>query len=398
MQLISDITRDGRHHKPDRGSYEWWYFDGISEEGDYQIVIIFYDGYPFSPRYIRSLDAGTVDDDSADGGAGSDGDGAGVRADGGAGSDGDTGNAMPGNHPAISISVYHQGNSIFYSLSQYPAKLCSFEDGVPAVTIGNNSFRFTERMEHGVNEYGSFDLRINELLPSGDELKGIITIIGMNPFEKLFPGGKAGWNETDADGKGEAEVPSGNGHLWNMAMPRGRMQCRINLIKNELIRKELKFDGIGYHDHNLGREPMKNRFRDWYWGRAHFPQATLIYYVINRTDGEQDVQAWLVSPDNRRLLHTLELVKMKRRRTNGFLMSPARCLLFRDDDIEVSVLHQKVIDSGPFYYRYISSATLIQPSLGSELVQGVGEYIRPQRVHSRIFWPLINMRMRYIDR
>jgi carotenoid 1,2-hydratase len=351
MQLLSDITRDGRHQKTEPGSFEWWYFDGISEDGEYQIVVVFYDGCPFSAEYVRSLDK--------------------------------TGQALPEGFPAISISVYHRGNPIFNSFSHYPADNCTFGDGVAAVNIGDNSFRFAERENHGVREFASFDLRINEQLPSGQELKGIITFIGLNPCEYLLSNGKESNTFSDS---------------WNLAMPLGQLQCRMNLIKDGLIKEELKFDGSGYHDHFLGYKPMKNRIHDWYWGRAHFPQATLVYSVMNLSDGDQTALAWLVSPDNRRLLHDLQPAAMKSHRLNKYFMRPARRLDFQNNDIEVSILHQKVIDSGPWYSRYISRVSLEQPSLGITTVRGIGEYTRPRRLNRRFLWPFIQKRIRLVDR
>ncbi len=371
MHLLSDIRRDARHPKSRPGSYEWWYFDGMSEDGDYQVVIIFYEGCPFSTRYIRSVEKAPEGED-----------------------------AQAARHPAISISLYRKGEPIFYSLSEYPPDQCSFDEDQAVVSIGENSFRFSERETHGSDGFGSYDIRINERLPSGDELKGILTFSGMDPNERLFSGnGKsvATMGVTGPDGD------AGPGHLWNLVMPRAVMQCRINLLRNDLMKKELKFEGPGYHDHNLGSEPMKETFRDWYWGRVHFPHATLVYYIMNKNGKEgskqwvQDYRAWLISTDNRRLLNTLELTGLKKRSANGFLLRPARRLHFKERELGIEVRHKILADSGPFYCRYISEARLVHPALGSQQATGIAEYIRPDRIHRRLFWPLVHMRLRYVD-
>ncbi len=371
MHLLSDIRRDARHPKSRPGSYEWWYYDGISEDGDYQVVIIFYEGCPFSTRYIRSAEKDPEGED-----------------------------AQAARHPAISISLYHRGKPIFYSLSEYPPDKCAFDEANASVTVGENSFRFTERETHGSDGFGSYDLRINERLPSGDELKGILTFSGMDPNERLFTGNGKAPAAPAADPASEDGEP---GHLWNLVMPRANMQCRINLLRNGLIVRELKFKGEGYHDHNLGSEPMKESFRDWYWGRVHFPHGTLVYYIMNYNgkDGSkqlvQDYRAWLISPDNRRLLYTLELAGLKKRSTNGFLLRPARRLQLKEKELEIEVRHKVVADSGPFYCRYISEARLTHPSLEPQKNTGIAEYIRPDRIHRRLFWPLVHMRLRYVD-
>ncbi len=243
-----------------------------------------------------------------------------------------------------------------------------------------------KRKIHGGSDFAAYDLRINEQLPNGEELKGIITFTGMYPYEKLLGAGSH-----------RSEKQPQEGHVWNLAAPRMDMQCRINMLYNGLIRKELKFDGTGYHDHNLGLEPMKYAFRDWYWGRVHFQHATLVYYVMNRKGGERDCRAWLLSPDNRRLLHTLELTSLRKRRPNGFMLWSARRLTFADQELKITVQHRKAIDSGPFYCRYATRAVLEHPGIGVEKEEGMGEYIRPHRIHQRRYWPLVHMRLRYVD-
>ena len=424
MQLISDSNLDARHPKPRPGSYEWWYFDGISEDGDYQVVIIYYDGCPFSTRYVRDVDRmhlKTGDDsgneskspqqDTAGSAAVNETEGADKRA------AEEPAGSLADQHPAISISVYHKGEPIFYSLSEYPPGQCSFSKEEPAVTIGANSFRREERETHGSRDFSGYDLRINERLPSGDELKGIITFTGMIPNTKMFgTDKKTGDKQSSSHVRSTKQVHNTNTnehgtnvktstsreledqtHLWNLVFPRANMQCRINLLRNGIVSRDMKFDGIGYHDHNVGTEPMRQSFRDWYWGRVHFPEATLVYYVMNKKSGG-DYRAWLISSDNRRLLYTLDLKNIKKRRFNGFLLRPGRELQFGNRELDVTIRHKKVSDSGPFYCRYITEARLTHPSIGENVTAaGIGEYIRPARIHRRIFWPLVHMRLRYVD-
>ncbi|MDI6402832.1 hypothetical protein QLX67_12565, partial [Balneolaceae bacterium ANBcel3] len=217
MICISDIEKNHRHEKKEPGSYEWWYFDGISEDEQYKLVIIFYDGCPFSTRYIRELDSGAH-----------------------------TSMKLPGRYPGISISVYYRDEPIFYSMSHYPPEACSFSDIGTDIRVGENSLKISGRERHNVSEYMGCDIRINERLPSGDELKGIITFTGMKTHPELMQQGPPT----------EKEEPSTKAsHCWNLVMPRADLQCRMNLIQNGLIKKELKFEGTGYHDHNVGHEP-----------------------------------------------------------------------------------------------------------------------------------------------
>lgn len=393
MKILSDIRRDAREKISKPGSYQWWYFDGISEDGDYQIVIIFYDGCPFSTRYIRQAEANPDDPLS-----------------------------RPENHPGISISLYFKGEPIFYSLTNYPPDSCRFDEMQPHVVIGGNSLRHSGRKVHGSNDFSSFDIRINECLPSGDELKGILTFIGMNPNTSLLKEvaspqisekdsktnkskrKKSAWFRkkepeitTSADMKKEQGMGSSeDSHQWNLVLPYARLECRMNLSYRGNIKKEVKFNGSAYHDHNVGNIPMKEHFFDWYWGRIHFPQATLVYYIMNKKEGQMP-KAFLISRDNKRLLHTLDLSASRTKRTNRFFLRAARRLAFTSQELEIKVEHRHSVDSGPFYCRYLSIGKMYHPALGTETAEGIAEYIRPDRIHRRIFWPLVNMRLRYVD-
>jgi len=54
------------------------------------------------------------------------------------------------------------------------------------------------------------------------------------------------------------------------------------------------------------------------------------------------------------------------------------------------------LDNGPFYRRYSSDAFLRIKHRGLvESKSGITEYIYPSRIYSRIFWPFVDMRIRY---
>src|SRR5699024_6199618 len=56
MEIFSAAEKDLQPSIQSQGGYEWWYFDGISHDGKYTFVMIFYRGNPFSHRYIRAFE------------------------------------------------------------------------------------------------------------------------------------------------------------------------------------------------------------------------------------------------------------------------------------------------------------------------------------------------------
>ena len=53
MKITSNFAKDIRSVKKESGAYEWWYFDAVSDDDSVEIVVIFYEGNPFSRRYIQ---------------------------------------------------------------------------------------------------------------------------------------------------------------------------------------------------------------------------------------------------------------------------------------------------------------------------------------------------------
>lgn len=68
---------------------------------------------------------------------------------------------------------------------------------------------------------------------------------------------------------------------WVVAVPRGKINGTLEYKGNKI-----KFDGIGYHDHNYFPQlkffPFK--MKDWYWGRFFTKNYTIIMAVIGLSD------------------------------------------------------------------------------------------------------------------
>jgi hypothetical protein len=57
MQILSSLQSDIWHNLKEPGSYEWWYFDAVTDDERYSIVAIWFSGFPFSPYYLQRLRA-----------------------------------------------------------------------------------------------------------------------------------------------------------------------------------------------------------------------------------------------------------------------------------------------------------------------------------------------------
>ena len=129
---------------------------------------------------------------------------------------------------------------------------------------------------------------------------------------------------------------------------------------------------------------MRKSFVDWYWGRIHFNEFTMVYYVMNQHKGK-DYGAWLISVDNQQILDVSTSVRIDGMNVNGFGLSSARRLEFAFKEREITVLCNQILDNGPFYMRYRSEARM---QGGDHLEE---KKLRDFRVHPPRSYPLANI-------
>lgn len=336
MNIISDYNQDIRSKKPVPGSYEWWYFDAISDDGT-GIVIIFYDGNPFSKRYINSIDRDKQT----------------------------TANSFP----ALSISVYKKGAPVYYGFHEVAKDNAHFSEEKPTGNVGQSNF--SGEITDGKLSYV---VNLNQSNPNGDSIKGNLTFSSAE-----FNGLLNGSNVKSADQK----------HSWNLIQPRAAVHGQIDIQGHKS--HSFNFDGVGYHDHNVGHEPMKNSFHEWYWGRYHFEDSTLIYYLMNSTDG-WDKKGWLITKSGE--IEESSKVELKENGTSLFGLSSYRTIEFEGAGFKAFLQKDRLIDNGPFYQRF-SGTMILERNSKIKRAIGISEYIFPSRIYNRLFWPLVDMRINY---
>lgn len=341
MQIFSNPDRDISTPKPDPGSYEWWYFDAISVDNQYSLVIIFYEGNPFSRRYIDAMEQEENN-----------------RADG---------------YPAISISVYKDGEPIFYSFEEVTPGDAEFSSDIPFGRVKGNSFKQVSA-EKGRLIYR---LELDQTLPNGDRM------VGNLKFESTDEGPFSDRGKIDAPGNDSL-------HLWNLVQASAKVKGQLSI--EGLHDESIDFVGTGYHDHNTGMEPMQESFREWYWGRFHFNGNTLVYYLMNE-EQRMENRAWIIDSSNSvtELLGECELSDIG---LNIFGLKSARKIEMDTGDNSFLIQQELTWDDGPFYQRFGSRLMI---KLDGDLYQGKGisEYICPGRIYMKLFRPLVNMRIQY---
>lgn len=337
MNISTDLDRVSPEMNKPSGGYEWWYFDGLSSDGEYGFVVIFYHDNPFSTKKIEKLEHNEEDKSP---------------------------------HPAISISIYRNKKTIYYSFLEFEKDDFNWESNELKLKIGNNHFQYDPS-----NDRFSFEMGLNQTLASGHSINGMITGGGGLPPKDLIT------------------AKSQEKHEWNLVLP--VLDFRMDLEVNGLNGKEkIAAKGKGYHDHNIGFEPMKESFKEWYWGRYHFGDFTLIYYLMEK-HGSQQLEAWLIDAENGSVLEYITEADCTYKTRNWFGLYSARKIDLISPQVSVNIQCKDKIDDGPFYQRFTGNS-IINYNGQVHAAHGISEYIYPENIYRKMFWPLVHMRLRYV--
>ncbi|MDR9416723.1 MAG: hypothetical protein RI564_10590 [Gracilimonas sp.] len=338
MNITTDFKDSSPAKELSADGYEWWYFDGQSKDGKLHFVIIFYQSNPFSTNKIKR----TPTQDS---------------------------NEI---YPAISISVYKNSKPIYYSFLEYDDTAFIWDAQEMELTIGNDKFNYRPK-----DEQLYINIELDQKLASGHGINGTLKGIGSWANPNLI------------------QAESTDRHTWNLLLP--NMQWNVDLNVSGINQSEsIKFSGQGYHDHNRGQEPMKMSFKDWYWGRYHFEEFTLVYYLMHKHNTKQ-MEAWVIDQKNKTVLEYIKHSGLFNHKRNSFGLNSARTIEIKNPQIYVNIQYRNKIDNGPFYQRFLGNA-IINYRDKVHAAHGISEYIYPKNIHKKLFWPLIHMRLRYQEK
>jgi hypothetical protein len=98
--------------------------------------------------------------------------------------------------------------------------------------------------------------------------------------------------------QGFRNPPDGVAHLsqeplkytgWVCAQPRAKVTGKLILAG-----KEMRVNGVGYHDHNWGNVHLQEIFEHWYWGRIFLPNHTLVYGLVKTPESVGSTRGGMV--------------------------------------------------------------------------------------------------------
>lgn len=316
------------------GAQEWWYFDAISDDGEHALVIVWYAGLPFDPDY-------------------------GVRTLRHLKNPGRYPAPDPLDHAAIGLSLYHRGETLAYALNRYPRERFEHRAEPFSVAVARS------RVERDATGY-----RLRVETPERDGRRTIRADLRFAPASATEP------LERDLGG-------SGGPHHWILAAADCRVEGTVAL--EGAGGSALDFRGRGYHDHNAGAEEISLAWTRWRWGRVHFGRQTAIYYQAEPRDGPRR-SLWIVCEDGRPAdVREDFALKLDDWRRHPLGIRYPRSLEVGDARVEGAHL----VDSGPFYLRWLSEFTI-----GGGSAVGISELLEARALHRPWFNWMIPYRLK----
>ncbi len=315
-----------------RGGFLWWYVDLVDQNGD-GLVLIWSFGLPFLPGYASAARRGR---------------------------------ARPaGQRPSLNISVYRGGELDFYLLQEYAPEAARWAGDGEVWQFGDS------RIEASIED-GRMLLRAQLDCPvrgSAQRLQGHVEVDGVCRRPHIT----------------ESALTNPH-HDWTPRL--GPARGRAHLAHGD---DTFVLSGRAYHDRNGGARPLHELGIDyWLWGRVPIDERELIYYLLWPTDAAEPVVMGLeIDADGHtEVLDDLDVELGAQRRNLGGLDWWEQITLSRAGSTWLQVSHAHVVDSGPFYMRYLTAAR------GR---RGVGELVKPDRVDLDHHRPLVRMRVHHVD-
>jgi carotenoid 1,2-hydratase len=333
MQFLSSRATDGVQLKTGSSGYEWWYFDAWDERTEVSLVVIFYQGNPFSRRMFDRRSAMFKSPASG--------------------------------FPALSVSLHRKGVPLFIGFKEFTE--AETQVGASSFQVGPNFFE---------QENGFWRIQLDFALPGGLQLRAKLR----------FEYGKDGWfHQPDAT----------DAHGWNLASGHCTASGQAVVLSGGSVSHRVELKGNGYHDHNWGIRPLHRDFQSWSWARIHLEGATVVFYHKKLVTGVEAAFGWLCR-DGSDTAEPVSITAARKKRSLFGLFSPRQFQL-EGKGFRATLRHETVLESGPFYQRFISGTHAVLDGRSS-FVHGISEFIQADRIHRRRFRPLLDMRITYPDR
>jgi carotenoid 1,2-hydratase len=337
LAFTSSVKADVWHPQKEDKSYEWWYFDALSDDGREAIVVIFLDNFIYSPRYNRESIS------------------------------------ISGNmrRPAVSFTYFKDGRVVYRSVNEFHHSDFHAGQDTPKCSIGESSFNFDSAA------YGSgYSVRIKATLPGDRIVEADLE-----------------WLAIESDLITDRTEMNEGLHCWNMVCPRADVTGRITL--KDKSGRELNvhhFRGSGYHDHNLDNRWLAKTVQSWHWGRAHFADCTAVFFRFSEAGREEATTKLLIIKDGKLEDRSVRTDEQSYLRDKFGIRYPSRLRLDSDDGVRLTVKPLEVMDSSFYFLRFLSEVSITIDGKPEHSTVGLSEFIAPKTLKYRLLNWLADVR------
>ncbi len=322
------------------GGFLWWYADLVAPNGD-GLVVIWSFGLPFLPGYANAVRRGDAQ--------------------------------LPSQRPSLNVSTYRRGELDFYLLQEFDPSRVQWDTDDDGDDWRFGHSRLSSRAVDGQRTL-SLDLRL-EVPHLARPARITLSATG--------PGCRPGDERHRPHWRCETGLPD---HDWAPLLAAQRAWADL-----EIDGQPRRLRGHLYHDRNGGKTPLHELdLKSWSWGRLPRPGGDFIYYVLDGKDGS--TQSLLLTIDHDGRIEPVEDAVFYRGRATknlGGLTWWPSMTIERDGRPWLTIEHQDVVDSGPFYLRTIPHA---RDRFG-QITRGIAEVCEPDRIDMAHHRPLVRMRV-----
>lgn len=313
---------------PHPSSYQWWYFDAVSDSGTEAVSIRFYDNFLFSKDYWKE--------------------------------------GRTEKTPAIKFSYLNTNGKNYSVTKRFSADRFNASTEQPECTIGDCSFYFNNA------DYGSgYYLKLDIDLPGGKKLVG-----GME------------WLLIESDLK-DLEQANTVGHSWNVVGLRADVSGRFKIVDRKgNCTENIHFRGTGYHDIKSDDNCLAARVDEMHWGRVHFADSTAIFHRHKPASSELfDEQPARLLIYKNGILRELKAELEEQTKDAGFLRKrlPSRVKLVTDENIRLRIKPMAVIHRDVLETSWLTEMTLTLRDGIPRRSFGLSEFSKPGNFNRKLY-------------
>lgn len=359
FSFSSSVAADVWHPQSDPKAYEWWYFDALSDDGREALVVIFLDNFIFSPRYNKSAQKVMRNEERVT-------------------SENQNSSPLsivprPPRFPALVLIYYKDGKPLYRAMNEFAPEDFAAGTDKPFCRLGDSEFSFDSA------PYGSgYLLKINATLRKKRKLKATLE-----------------WLSIESDFLPEKKIEDlPNSHNWNLVCSRSDVTGKIEVFReNGKVENVVHFRGTGYHDHNTDSRWLVETVRDWQWGRAHFTDATAVFYRYQECDESEPINKLFLIKNGELKVLDAECEEKDFARNIFGLKYPKTLNFSTADGYKLAVRQKQTIDASFFYLRFLAETEIKCPDGSRHEAFAVTEHLAPKALKYRWLDWLTDMRI-----